>query len=220
MPDCIGRGTAPTAVPTVQQRGRQLKPLSVLCTPLEPPAPPRLLLCGPHAHTSESNGRTAPKIGREEEKIHQKEGFEYNSKLGVWRMGKIRYSIEGVDEIRFTHSSGWAIYLTYGPPACTVCKHEMCLIAFLTNKARSFHEIKTWSYMTLTLFRAAGLSFLIASEALTISTIMPFIVGHKPTHHFQETLHLPLFLRHIVSGSDLYIVHTEKHLLRFPRLGI
>ena len=83
LPGCIGRGTAPIAIPTTQQRGRQLKPLSVLCTPLEPPAPSRLLLCSPPAHMGESNGRTALKIGRGEEKIHQKERFECNSKLGV-----------------------------------------------------------------------------------------------------------------------------------------
>lgn len=61
LPGCMGRGTAPTAVPAVQQRGRQPKPLSVLCTPLEPPAAPR-------AHRGESNGRTTLKTGRGEEK--------------------------------------------------------------------------------------------------------------------------------------------------------
>lgn len=154
LPGCIGRGTASTAIPTAQ-----LKPLSVLCTQLEPPARPRLLLCGPCAHMGDSNGRTAPKIGRGEEKIHCKERFECNSKLAIWRMGKIRYSIEGVDEMRFIRSSGWAIYLICGPPAYTVSTDEMFLIAFLNNKARSFDRIKTWSYTDLNAVQGSRIKF-------------------------------------------------------------
>lgn len=70
LPGCVRRGTAPTAIPTMQQRGWQCLNLQICdCCCVSP-------------HMDKNNGRTVQKIGREEGKIYQKEEFECKSNLG------------------------------------------------------------------------------------------------------------------------------------------